>query len=245
MASKQSILSFNDLARIVGLPKIPKLHSQAPPKTGIATLRSSAADKLQADEAVEYRPVTIRELTQLLNEVVDRVAAGAAHGAGGLPPKVELYRMCGINVVGGVGGGSAVCFDETYIPVEIEVESAIGALRPPLKFLIRADVASLPGALDLLVSLEDIRKLSLHGIKLDFMQKSHQKRDQLLSLREEKKQLVPKLQINEYKLRNYLTETPEEEAQTVTKVRELIDRIEQIDRLIDELIRHDIKAYEL
>jgi hypothetical protein len=195
MASKSSILSYNELAHFTGLPKVDPLPTAAAPRqTGVATFKSSAAATLQAAEAVEFAPRTLREFTGLLDAALPRlmvhpigpillgVAAGAGAGAAGAGSASNLYKMCGIRGVSGIGGGSTVCFEETYVPVEVPVVAAGGAPRPPLKLLVKADVSDLPGALDLLVSLEDIRKLSLHGAKLDFSEESHKKRDELLKL---------------------------------------------------------------
>ena len=259
MASKSSILSYNELAHFTGLPKVDPLPTAAAPRqTGVATFKSSAAATLQAAEAVEFAPRTLREFTGLLDAALPRLmahpigpillgAAGAegAAGAGsaGAGSASNLYKMCGIRGVSGIGGGSTVCFEETYVPVEVPVVAAGGAPRPPLKLLVKADVSDLPGALDLLVSLEDIRKLSLHGAKLDFSEESHRKRDELLKLEEEVAELEPRLQI--YRFANMNAGSSEEQRQSAEKIREIDARLRVVYARIRVLREHNIPVTEL
>jgi hypothetical protein len=249
MASKSSILSYNELAHFTGLPKVAPLPTAtASRQTGVATFKSSAAATLQAAEAVEFAPRTLREFTGLLDAALPRlmvhpigpILLGAA---GAALPAANLYKMCGIRGVSGIGGGSTVCFEETYVPVEVPVVAAGGAPRPPLKLLFKADVSDLPGALDLLVSLEDIRKLSLHGAKLDFSEESHRKRDELLKLEEEVAELEPRLQI--YRFANINAGSSEEQRQSAEKIREIDARLRVVDARIRVLREHNIPVTEL
>jgi hypothetical protein len=259
MASKSSILSYNELAHITGLPKVAALPTAAAPRqTGVATFASSAAATLQAAEAVEFAPKTLREFTSLLDAGLPRLmahpigpmllgihkAASAGSVAGSAAESAAaLYSMCGIHGVSGFGGGSAVCFEETYVPVEAPVVAAGGASRPPLKLLFKADVGDLPGSVDLLVSLEDIRKLSLHGTKLDFSEESHRKRDELLKLKEEVAELEPRLQI--YIFANSTASSSEESRQSAEKIREIDARLRVVYTRIRALIEHNIPVTEL
>lgn len=253
MASKSSILSYNELAHFTGLPKVDPLPTAAAPRqTGVATFKSSAAATLQAAEAVEFAPRTLREFTGLLDAALPRLMAhpigpillgAAGAGAAGAGAASNLYKMCGIRGVSGIGGGSTVCFEETYVPVEVPVIAAGGAPRPPLKLLFKADVSDLPGALDLLVSLEDIRKLSLHGAKLDFSEESHRKRDELLRLEEEVAELEPRLQI--YRFAHANAGSSEEHRQSAEKIREIDARLRVVDARIRALREHNIPVTEL
>jgi len=268
MASKSSILSYNELAHFTDLPKVVALPTAAAPRqTGVATFASSAAAKLQAAEAVEFAPKTLREFTGLLDAGLPRLMAhpigpmllgigravelGAAEPSAGeaivaaaaAGAKSRLYRMCGIHEFVGVGGGSTVCFEETYVPLEVPVVAVGGAQRPPLKLLVQADVSDLSGALDLLVSLEDIRKLSLHGAKLDFSEESHRKRDELLRLEEEVAELEPRLQI--YRFVRINASSSEESRQSAEKIGEIEARLRVVYARIRSLREHNIPVTEL
>jgi len=249
MTLKSSILSYNELAHLVGLRGIEPLVTSAAPKlTGVATFKTAASAALEAAEAIEYVPKTLREFTDLLDAALPRLMAHPIGGmlrdvAGEQASKTKLYRLCGISGVHGIGGGSAVCFEETYVPVEIPVVTAEGIPRPSLKLLVKADVGDLPGSLDLLVSNEDIRKLSLHGAKLDFGVESHSKRDELIRLRSEADELEPRLQI--YRLAYSNASSSEEERQALQKVQEIDDRLRSVIARIRVLLEHNIPATEL
>ncbi len=98
--------------------------------------------------------------------------------------------------MGGIGGTSDIYFHKTLVPIEVPVVAEDGRVLENFKFFVKADVGNL-STNDLLLSNEDIRKLSLHGAKLDFVDRSHQKRNRLLDLKKQFNRLRLEYNINE------------------------------------------------
>jgi len=195
MASKNSILMYNILVETCGRGQLNKINKQAPQapqaprvqsERKIHTLQVVADSFIEDESSVNYQETTLEEFIKLLDLLLPNYINEIPNGHN--MTKTEqtdyLYRHCGLKPVSGVNpGASDLYLYETYLPIESAVVDENGMFQPKFKFLVKADVGN-PGV-DLLISDEDIRKLSLYGAKVEYVKKSHQKRDEIIELKRE------------------------------------------------------------
>jgi hypothetical protein len=199
IVSKNSIIMYNLLVDAYGRGHLVKIRELTPPQAlqprvqreqGIQGLREVANRFLEDQDAIEYQETNLEEFIKLLDRLlpyyIDRILGGANMNEN--EKRVYLYETCGVSVATGVVPGAYdIYLYETYLPIEASVVNANGIPQPNFKFLVKADVGE--PSVDLLISDEDIRKLSLNGATIGSVQKSHQKRDRLKELRKKLKSI--------------------------------------------------------
>ena len=216
MTSKDSILMYNSLVDLYRMdPQTHKIRvvpvARAPTPAARALLAPAQRERYQdlhglairnvADQrALEYEQITLENYVRKLDILFPRHMEGLDEEVRRRKPiseiKEEFYVRCGIKMITGIGGTSGIYFHKTLVPIEVPVLAEDGRVLENFKFFVKADVGNLLTN-DLLLSNEDIRKLSLHGAKLDFVDRSHLKRNRLLDLRKEYDRLRLEYNINE------------------------------------------------
>lgn len=216
MTSKDSILMYNSLVdlyrmapqthkiRVVPAARAPAPAARAPgpapaQRERYQDLHGLAIRNVADQRALEYEQITLQDFVKKLDILLPMHMEGLDEEVRYRKPiseiKKEFYVMCGIQMMTGIGGTSDIYFHKTLVPIEVPVLAEDGRVLENFKFFVKADVGNLLTN-NLLLSNEDIRKLSLYGAKLDFVDRSHLKRNRLLDLKKQFNRLKLEYDIN-------------------------------------------------